>query len=64
VDPQRPAERHRVGDDRRPLRDARPEDHDRDEAAIIAEADTVGKRVWAAVEKAGAITIPRLPRPK
>ncbi len=35
-----------------------------DEAAIIAEADKVGKRVWAAVEKAGAITIPRLPRPK
>lgn len=35
-----------------------------DEAAIIAEADKVGKRVWAAVEKAGAITIPRLPRPQ
>jgi 5-methylthioadenosine/S-adenosylhomocysteine deaminase len=35
-----------------------------DEAAIIAEADKVGRRVWAAVEKAGAITIPRLPRPK
>lgn len=35
-----------------------------DEAAIIAEADKVGRRVWDAVEKAGAITIPRLPRPK
>jgi cytosine/adenosine deaminase-related metal-dependent hydrolase len=35
-----------------------------DEAAIIAEADKVGKRVWAEVEKASPIKIPRLPRPQ
>lgn len=35
-----------------------------DEAAIIAEANKVGRRVWDQVEKAGAITVPRLPRPK
>ncbi len=35
-----------------------------DEAAIIAEADKVGRRVWDAVQKAGPITIPRLPRPR
>jgi len=33
-----------------------------DEGAIIAEADKVGKRVWAEVQKAGAIKVPRLPR--
>ncbi|MGE0814021.1 MAG: amidohydrolase family protein [Vicinamibacterales bacterium] len=35
-----------------------------DEAAIIAEADKVGKRVWAQVQKAGPIKVPRLPRPR
>ncbi|MEZ5419113.1 MAG: amidohydrolase family protein [Vicinamibacterales bacterium] len=35
-----------------------------DEAAIIAEADKIGTRVWAAVQKAGPIAVPRLPRPK
>lgn len=35
-----------------------------DEAAIIAEADKVGRRVWDAVQKAGPIAIPRLPRPR
>jgi cytosine/adenosine deaminase-related metal-dependent hydrolase len=35
-----------------------------DEAAIIAEADKVGKRVWAEVQKAAPITVPRLPRPR
>ena len=33
-----------------------------DEPAIIAQADQVGKRVWAEVQKAGPITVPRLPR--
>jgi 5-methylthioadenosine/S-adenosylhomocysteine deaminase len=36
-----------------------------DEAAIIAEADKVGKRVWAEVlKKSGPIKVPRLPRPR
>ena len=35
-----------------------------DEAALVAEADKVGQRVWDQVKKAGAIPIPRLPRPK
>ncbi len=33
-----------------------------DEPAIIAEADRVGKRVWAAVQAAGPIQIPGRPR--
>ena len=35
-----------------------------DEAAIIAEADKVGRRVWDQVQKAGPIVVPRLPRPR
>jgi cytosine/adenosine deaminase-related metal-dependent hydrolase len=35
-----------------------------DEPRIIAEADKVGRRVWDAVQKAGPIQIPRLPRPR
>lgn len=35
-----------------------------DEAAIVAEANKVGRRVWDAVQKSGPIQIPRLPRPK
>ena len=35
-----------------------------DEAAIIAEADKVGKRVWDQVQKASPIVVPRLPRPR
>jgi 5-methylthioadenosine/S-adenosylhomocysteine deaminase len=35
-----------------------------DEPAIIAEATKVGKRVWAEVQKGGAIKVPRLPRPR
>ena len=35
-----------------------------DEAAIVAEANNVGRRVWDAVQKSGPIQIPRLPRPK
>ena len=35
-----------------------------DEAAVIAEANKVGRRVWDAVQKSGPIQIPRLPRPK
>ena len=35
-----------------------------DEAAIVAEANKVGRRVWDAVQKSGRIQIPRLPRPK
>ncbi|MCC7124455.1 MAG: amidohydrolase family protein, partial [Acidobacteria bacterium] len=34
-----------------------------DEAAIIAEANKVGKRVWGEVQKASPIVVPRLPRP-
>jgi 5-methylthioadenosine/S-adenosylhomocysteine deaminase len=33
-----------------------------DEAAIIKEADAIGKRVWSKVQAAGAIPVPRLPR--
>jgi cytosine/adenosine deaminase-related metal-dependent hydrolase len=33
-----------------------------DEAAVIAEADKVGKRVWAEVQKAGPIVVPGRPR--
>ncbi len=35
-----------------------------DEAAIVAEADKVGRRIWDQVKAAGPITVPRLPRPK
>jgi 5-methylthioadenosine/S-adenosylhomocysteine deaminase len=35
-----------------------------DEAAIVAQANAVGRRVWDQVQKARAIRIPRLPRPK
>ena len=35
-----------------------------DEAAIVAEANKVGRRVWDAVQKSGPIQIPRLPRPR
>ncbi len=34
-----------------------------DETAIIKEADAIGKRVWSKVQAAGAIPVPRLPRP-
>ena len=34
-----------------------------DEAAIIAEADKVGKRIWGQVKAAGPISIPGRPRP-
>ena len=33
-----------------------------DEAAVIAEADKVGQRVWAEVQKSGPIAIPGRPR--
>ena len=33
-----------------------------DEAAVIAEADKVSKRVWAEVQKSGPIVIPGRPR--
>ncbi|MEZ5284829.1 MAG: amidohydrolase family protein [Vicinamibacterales bacterium] len=33
-----------------------------DEAALVAEADAIGKRVWAEVQKGGPIRIPRLPQ--
>ena len=33
-----------------------------DEDAIVAEADTVGRRIWSAVQKAGRIDIPGRPR--
>jgi 5-methylthioadenosine/S-adenosylhomocysteine deaminase len=33
-----------------------------DEDAIVAEADRVGRRIWAQVQAAGAIPVPRLPR--
>lgn len=35
-----------------------------DEPRIIAEADRVGRRVWAEVQKAAPIQIPRLPQPR
>ena len=35
-----------------------------DEAAIIAEADKVGRRIWAQVQAAGPIAIPGRPRPR
>ena len=35
-----------------------------DEQSIIAEADKVGRRIWNQVQKAGAVTVPRLPRPQ
>jgi len=35
-----------------------------DEAAVVAEADKVGRRIWDQVKAAGPITVPRLPRPK
>jgi cytosine/adenosine deaminase-related metal-dependent hydrolase len=35
-----------------------------DEAAIIAEADQVGRRIWSQVQAAGTVTVPRLPRPQ
>ncbi|MEP7117254.1 MAG: amidohydrolase family protein [Acidobacteriota bacterium] len=33
-----------------------------DEPALIAEADKIGKRVWAQVQKSGPIVVPRLPK--
>jgi cytosine/adenosine deaminase-related metal-dependent hydrolase len=33
-----------------------------DEDRVIAEADKVGQRIWTAVQAAGPITVPRLPR--
>ena len=33
-----------------------------DEAAVIAEADKVSKRIWGAVRKAGPVVIPGRPR--
>ena len=33
-----------------------------DEAAIIAEADKVARRVWTEVQKQSPIVVPRLPR--
>jgi 5-methylthioadenosine/S-adenosylhomocysteine deaminase len=35
-----------------------------DEAAVIAEADKVGRRVWTDVQKARPIVIPGRPRPR
>ena len=35
-----------------------------DEAAIIAEADKVGRRIWGQVQKAGPVPIPGRPRKK
>jgi 5-methylthioadenosine/S-adenosylhomocysteine deaminase len=35
-----------------------------DETNIVAEADRVGRRIWSQVQKAGAVTVPRLPRPR
>jgi 5-methylthioadenosine/S-adenosylhomocysteine deaminase len=35
-----------------------------DEPSLVAEADKVGKRVWGRVLAAGAVPIPRLPRPR
>jgi cytosine/adenosine deaminase-related metal-dependent hydrolase len=33
-----------------------------DEAALVAEADKVGRRIWGRVQAAGPVTVPRLPR--
>jgi 5-methylthioadenosine/S-adenosylhomocysteine deaminase len=35
-----------------------------DEASILAEADTVGRRIWNQVRAAGPISVPRLSRPQ
>ena len=35
-----------------------------DEDAIIAEADKVGRRIWSQVQPDGAVTVPRLARPR
>jgi cytosine/adenosine deaminase-related metal-dependent hydrolase len=35
-----------------------------DEERIIADADTVGRRIWTQVEAAGPIPVPRLSRPR
>ncbi len=35
-----------------------------DEASVMAEADKVGRRVWAEVQKASPIVIPGRPRQK
>ncbi|MBI4485735.1 MAG: amidohydrolase family protein, partial [Acidobacteria bacterium] len=35
-----------------------------DEAAILKEADAVGRRVWVKVKAAGPIPVPREPRPR
>jgi hypothetical protein len=32
-----------------------------DEAAIVAEADQVGRRIWGQVQKAGPVPIPGRP---
>ena len=34
------------------------------EDAIIAEADRVGRRIWSRVQEDGAVTVPRLARPR
>ena len=34
-----------------------------DEESLRAEADAVGRRIWAQVEKASPVKVPRLPRP-
>jgi cytosine/adenosine deaminase-related metal-dependent hydrolase len=34
-----------------------------DEAAIVREADAVGKRVWGRIQQASPINVPRVPRP-
>jgi 5-methylthioadenosine/S-adenosylhomocysteine deaminase len=33
-----------------------------DEAAVVAEADKVGRRIWSQVQKAGRVPIPGRPR--
>ena len=35
-----------------------------DEDAVIAEADRVGRRIWSRVQEDGAVTVPRLARPR
>jgi 5-methylthioadenosine/S-adenosylhomocysteine deaminase len=35
-----------------------------DEDSIVREADKVGRRIWAQVQKAGAVQVPRLSRPR